>query len=484
MEAKMAEKSAAQKSEPNGISKASQEKKKFAPGKSPLKIKFRKIPILLIAPHGVLGNDDNTNLLAKDAAKELKCSVIINDSVKREELDYNIIKDARKDPKILPAIRSFLKKNNHALVVWIHGIDTENLNNEEEKMGVQKDSVDCLIGYGQPDGHTARPETIAALQKLFKQQVIEAIPTRDDAPKYRGWAKSNMNQWFRQPKQKKYNDLNRVQSIQLEFAMSRRRKDVVPDTAKRLSNVLNGLINPPEGKKDTKLPVAAIPSLKKSEDHYPDSLEKDADDTLVDKAYRFLEGIFSRHFYGALLEAGQYLVKEFYGDDYERAHQKKMIKDKSLHRLIQRLQEGTGDAPSPAWIYNAVKIAVDDRRLAEVSIYRNLPQSHKVLLAYIKDDETKKKLIEESVEKKLTVAELRERIKEIKSGNRLDYHLPEERFRDLEIKVLEKLQRMPERDLSEHKKECEKIETSLKRISGVIAEKAKVKVGKRPVKKG
>ena len=45
--------------------------------------------ILLIAPHGVKGDDDNTGKLVKAIRKKLKCHAIINEAFKKPEKDEN-----------------------------------------------------------------------------------------------------------------------------------------------------------------------------------------------------------------------------------------------------------------------------------------------------------------------------------------------------------------------------------------------------------
>jgi hypothetical protein len=44
-------------------------------------------------------------------------------------------------------------------VVWVHGIDDDNLKRESVEMGI-KDDVQCLIGCGQPDRPTAKKKTV------------------------------------------------------------------------------------------------------------------------------------------------------------------------------------------------------------------------------------------------------------------------------------------------------------------------------------
>ena len=89
-------------------------------------IKFIKgtTDILIIAPHGVRGKGirkaTNTDILAKMIAKNLKCSALINDRIRRSECKYNSIADATKDKKFISEIRRVLNARGSTIVIWLH----------------------------------------------------------------------------------------------------------------------------------------------------------------------------------------------------------------------------------------------------------------------------------------------------------------------------------------------------------------------------
>jgi len=117
-------------------------------------------------------------------------------------------------------------------------------------------------------------------------------------------------------------------------------------------------------------------------------------------------------------EAGRYLVDKFYDKDYERARQgKKPKKKESLNKLIERLQANTGDAPSKTWIYDALKLAVDDHfyNVEDGKYFRafgKLGHTQKLRIAYVKQPKIKEMLIKEIAEndEPFTDRNLRERI--------------------------------------------------------------------------
>ncbi len=73
----------------------------------------------------------------------------------------------------IPAIRKVVDASGRTLVVWVHGIDDDNLKREIVEMGIKKD-VQCLIGYGQPDRPTANKKTVDDLIRLFRANSIIA----------------------------------------------------------------------------------------------------------------------------------------------------------------------------------------------------------------------------------------------------------------------------------------------------------------------
>ena len=158
--------------------------------------------------------------------------------------------------------------------------------------------------------------------------------------------------------------------------------------------------------------------------------EKQPDNELVKRAYDNLLGIFAKHFEKAMLEAGQYIIKEFYDNNYKNAEEKKVSRNKSfesLHQMIAEKKKENISGPSKSWIYNAVSLAVQEKKLQKFDpdnfhTYGNIPLSHKVLLLPVKkrnndgkvdSDKTlerKYELIKKIDEDGLTVKQLRAEI--------------------------------------------------------------------------
>ncbi|MDH3566265.1 MAG: hypothetical protein OEM61_02790, partial [Desulfobacteraceae bacterium] len=151
-------------------------------------------------------------------------------------LDFNDIADASTHDTFIPAIRKVVDGPGRTLVIWVHGIDDDNLKREIVEMGI-KDDVQCLIGYGQPDRPTAKKKTVGDLIRLFGANSIIAYVARFGS-KYGGRSTEYMNQWFR------INDykLADVESVQLEFRLKGiRRSEDLDEASQNISNALSEL---------------------------------------------------------------------------------------------------------------------------------------------------------------------------------------------------------------------------------------------------
>lgn len=142
--------------------------------------------------------------------------------------------------------------------------------------------------------------------------------------------------------------------------------------------------------------------------------ETSADMQLVTEAQAQIVEIVSSHYENAMLEAGQYLIAAFFGNDYERAKAGKPVKDQSLRQMILQMKANDPKAPSRSWVYNAVRLAVEQKELADFHTYGQLDHSKKVLLLPVHDLDQKKELIEEAVSEGYSARKLKERVQEVR----------------------------------------------------------------------
>ena len=151
-------------------------------------------------------------------------------------MDFNDVADALTHNTFIPAIREVVDAPGRTLVVWVHGIDDDNLKGEIVEMGV-KNEVQCLIGYGQPDRPTAKKKTVDDLIKMFGANSIIAHVARVGS-NYGGNSILYMNQWFRLNGYK----LEDIQSVQLEFKYEGiRRSEDLDKASQDISNALTAM---------------------------------------------------------------------------------------------------------------------------------------------------------------------------------------------------------------------------------------------------
>ncbi|SLM31055.1 Putative selenocysteine protein (fragment) [Desulfamplus magnetovallimortis] len=411
-----------------------------------------KINILLIAPHGHPNNDENTGALTRYIAEQIDVYYIINEVFKKphkgkgeivdkEEKIINLnnrqqVEKHLKEDFLAPLLlckKEIVEKYGSAILLWIHGIKDKNLEGDVAKDGdINPEDTHILVGYGQhktEKRYTAQSKIVDRLIQSLSDNGITAVLANINKEKnqkqYCAWDKNNMNQLFRDGD---YKDPN-VQSIQLEFRWTGCRKtdEDILITSKKVANAISFLIQPEIETSDENKSIHHETSVLENRD---DVIEME--DHIIQKAYDKLAQIFSRNYEQALMEAGQYLVRTFYGgeqnieenpydEDFvfsqetiENARLKKSPQKETLNQLYHKIDENrASNMPSKAWIYNAVNLIVqwyDIKTELKDSFhtYRNLSVSHKIYLLGVKNIEDKQILIEKIYKDDLSVRQLKE----------------------------------------------------------------------------
>ena len=491
--------------------------------------------ILLVAPHGHKDDDKNTGKLTRLFAEDNGCYAIINETYRKPEVaddDESANKDTKRiNLNRIVQVEKHLKeeffeqlvrckdeivqkKYGNPLIFWIHGAEKESIENDiQGKAGVKSDKIKVLVGYGQKkdnDRLTAEPETAARLIDALTQNELNAVAANPNTPKgtrsFCGHDSNNMNQLFTTGE----NMDPGVQSFQLEFRKlgCRDTKENIKETARMLSLAISALV-PADDKgktldaKDESKTESPHPAQEpeptqeiKDSDGQDGVIEGDVTDAMttvktngtevveeedpkVEEAYQHLKRIYIKHIQNAMLECGQYLVNTFYSN-YEEAQKKEFTRNKSLAKLIKRIQKDAkekGSAPSRTWIYDAVNLAIDHHLFEQKllpSAYGQLGHSHKVNLTYAPNDEIKKNLAEETIENKYTVAQLRQRIKEEKEKNSDDkpiglFNLPhKEVLMNQPPKILNSLKTRAETKIETYSETLKKVKIAGKRIKSAI----------------
>lgn len=181
-----------------------------------------KKPILVVAPHGFDGDDENTSIIAEAIANVTDGYAVINRGWERDEtVDFlndkadcnnvnhcheDVVREEFLDP-ILRFRSRILKKYDTVYMYMIHGMGNKH------RILAGEPQLDVVIGYGagSPNSHTCD----LWRKNLFMALLTDAGMTTMQGKKggaMSGWARSNMNQLFR----KWYPDPS-VQALQIEI---------------------------------------------------------------------------------------------------------------------------------------------------------------------------------------------------------------------------------------------------------------------------
>jgi hypothetical protein len=162
-------------------------------------------PIIFIAPHGYAHDDSNTGRICLEAAKFAKAFAVVNNGWERsEDVDaiagkancnnlYHLKQDVVCEEFFEPILRfqaRCTKKFGYATLYFIHGVGAEN--------SARIDEMDVILGFGngRPPSFTMDESDRETMAMLFND--IGLFPYVGMAGgKYSGWARPNLNQYFR-----------------------------------------------------------------------------------------------------------------------------------------------------------------------------------------------------------------------------------------------------------------------------------------------
>ena len=142
--------------------------------------------------------------------------------------------------QLLQMTETIIKKFGNALVLWIHGVDDNNLT-PDNTFG-NRAGMEALIGVGQgnPDSLTANKITVEKLVEALGSNPIKPIKAAlaKKGSDYCGRHNNNMNQFFI----KKYG-LDKVESIQIEIKKTGfRESENYVATAETIANAMSKMI--------------------------------------------------------------------------------------------------------------------------------------------------------------------------------------------------------------------------------------------------
>lgn len=194
--------------------------------------------IILVAPHGLAEDDENTDRVTQQTAERLACAAIINTGLPRKNLNLNSIPEAERHPTFIQMLKQAIGPAGRSRVIWIHGMKDQSAAMAARQINAGT-PIDCLIGYGLPDRLTASSDTIMRLVALLNTGGLHTRIAADRRSNFRGHSARNMNQWFRKNSYR----FSRVESLQLELSWSGVREEgCIAQTATILADALKQLI--------------------------------------------------------------------------------------------------------------------------------------------------------------------------------------------------------------------------------------------------
>jgi hypothetical protein len=208
-----------------------------------------KQPILLVAPHGFNGDDENTALLAEEIAYLTNAYVVVNKGWERDEkVDYlkdkadcnnilhcheDVVREEFLDP-ILRFRNRILRKHPIVHMYMLHG-----MSNRHRKI-CHDPTLDMVIGFGAgtPNSYTCDLWRKNCFIHLLENDAGFTVYEGKPGGQMSGWSKNNMNQLFR-----KWYDDPQVQSMQIEIIHELRAdREMTQLTAEYLASAMLDLI--------------------------------------------------------------------------------------------------------------------------------------------------------------------------------------------------------------------------------------------------
>lgn len=200
-------------------------------------------PILIIAPHGFDGDDENTKIVAAKVAEYCNAYAVVNQGWERaEDVDFlndkadcnnvlHCMEDVVREEFLDPILRyksRILKNFQNCNIYMIHGMANRH------RLICGDDTMDVVVGFG------SKPSTLScelwrkdAIIETFHKCGINAYEGKKGG-QFSGSTRKNMNQLF-----KKWHFDDRVNSLQIEIIFENRKdKNTAELFAKKVGEVI------------------------------------------------------------------------------------------------------------------------------------------------------------------------------------------------------------------------------------------------------
>jgi len=338
--------------------------------------------IFLVKP--ISTNDEhlthNCNNVLQLISSKLGCSIIDNHNGSNAETNTITVLQGS---ELTPVSNHPTMKQ---LGIWISPLSDEDFEDEyirqQKKCAIIPENPVAILDCGQSDSNrpTAKKEYVDELLRLFEESGVGVIFTSGKRSRENLKIVDNMQRWRRS----KTDSLDLLQTIHLEIKNTGGLDEVsCQGTAEKIAGALEQYIS---------------------------------NETLANEAYKTVANIFVQHLSKAMEEVGHYLFKTFFDENITLARQKQPNKNLSFHQFIKMLHDNHAHPPSKSWCYNAVNLAADKKEfeMEGFTDYEKIGLTHKVYLTQVGDKELKKQLIQETIESRLSVRQLLQKIQDTK----------------------------------------------------------------------
>ena len=189
------------------------------------------------------------------------------------------------------------------------------------------------------------------------------------------------------------------------------------------SNVINGSPD------ITKLGESNLPAVQSGKET-KDEIFSESDFILINETIDSIKAIYEQTKTNMQIEIGTLIIEKIYDNNIElidfseepsgeRVHKQQIFKQ-VINETNKQL-EITAELPKKTWLYNSVRLVIDQRELEDYPGYRDLSISHKITLLSLETKEAKTQAIEEIAGKKLSVRETRKLVDEKKPAGAQDF---------------------------------------------------------------
>lgn len=159
-----------------------------------------------------------------------------------------------------------------------------------------------------------------------------------------------------------------------------------------------------------------LPEVQPQDSNAPE-VQTAEDVALIDNTIESIKLIFNKGLTDTYIQIGMLIIEKIYGNNFKDIDFSKgpSKKNQQKHLIFKRLGEeiekrsGKGEVlPRKTWLYNSVRLVIDQQQLKECKEYEGISFSHKIALLPIEEKIEKEKIVKQITQSNLSVRNTRE----------------------------------------------------------------------------